>query len=100
MATDLPVGAITAAREAAADGVADLVRDLASCETAELDHLVREALRLAADAALEAAAGAIRKAERARIIALADAYRCPCGEDDCGASEAVGAFADTLTGGE
>ena len=59
-----------------------------------------EALRLAADAALEAAAPAIRKAERDRIIALADAYRCPCGEDDCGASEAVGAFADTLTGGE
>ena len=45
-------------------------------------------------------APAIRAAERARIIALADAYRCPCGEDDCGASEAVGAFADTLTGGE
>ena len=96
MATDLPVGAITAAREAAADGVADLVRDLASCETAELDHLVSEAMRLAADAALEAAARYVRAAERDRIIALADAYRCPCGEDDCGASEAVGAFADLL----
>ena len=39
---------------------------------------------------------AVAAAERARIIALADAYRCPCGEDDCGASEAVGAFAYLL----
>ena len=39
---------------------------------------------------------AVAAAERARIIALADAYRCPCGEADCGASEAVGAFAYLL----
>jgi hypothetical protein len=35
-------------------------------------------------------------AERDRIVALADSYRCPCGEDDCGAAAAVGAFADLI----
>ena len=45
---------------------------------------------------IKAAVQNAARSERARIIALADAYRCPCGEDDCQANEAVAAFADLI----
>lgn len=48
------------------------------------------------DIALAAAAPAIRAAEHARIVALADAWKCSCGEESCTALDGVQTFADEL----